>query len=438
MSHSLSSVSLKDVSTIVNAEPYKLPAPVKIISLIFVGVGFGLFIKEAFMGGDVKNAWASFHVNIAYWFCLAIASSGFSAVFHICNAQWSRPVRRIFEAASNFAFVPPVLLLVEYLAKGYNHLFVWAHEDMPGKADWLKPNFVYGRDILAMLVLAVFAKIIVKMSVQRDLVAIKDGLTGADSALIEKWNSKCCCNTSCKMTPGLTGKEAIARLTHLMWRLSPAFVIFYAVLMSFFAFDQIMSVDPHWFSTMFGGFIFMGAVYITFAWAAMMIYLVRATHPLFKAKIEKRTLHDVGKLLFGFGIFWAYLFWSQYLPIWYANMPEETGYLILRLREQPWHDFAWTVLGGCFFIPFLLGISRDVKQIPFLLFLTGAIVAVSMWLQHYILLVPSLYPHEIPLSWKDLLISLGFMGAYILNFGCFLSRVPLMPFGDLYTEESHH
>lgn len=437
MSHSLSSVSLKDAKKIVEAAPFKFPALLRILAIVFLVCGFGFFAKEAFGGGDAKYAWAVFHVNIAYWYCLAIASTGFSAVFHICNAQWARPVRRIFEAGSNFIFVPPVLLLVEYLAKGYEHIFIWSHHDAPGKENWLKPDFVYGRDIVGMLILAVLAKIIVKLSIKRDIVAISDGLVAADSATIEKWNKSCCCTSGCKMTGDAKGKDAIKLLTHRMWRLSPAFVIFYAVIMSFFAFDQIMSVDPLWFSTMFGGFIFMGAIYIAFAWVVMLLYIVRASHPLFRAKVEKRTLHDLGKLLFGFGIFWTYLFWSQYLPIWYANMPEETGYLILRLRDQPWQTFAWTVLGGCFFIPFMLGLSRDVKQIPILLFFTGAIVAVSMWLQHYILLVPSLYPHEIPIGWKDLVMSLGFMGAYLLSFECFLSKVPLMPFGDLYIEEHH-
>src|SRR5262249_36924478 len=159
----------------------------------------------------------------------------------------------------------------------------------------------------------------------------------------------------------------------------------------------------------------MGAVYLAMAWNSMWVGLVRSSHPLFTLKVERRTLHDLGKLLFGFGIFWTYLFWSHYLPIWYGNMPEETQYIILRLREQPWHDVAWMVLAMCFIIPFLLGLSRDVKQTPPLLFCTGMIVACGLWLEHYLLFTPSLYPHEIPFNVTDIAVTLGFFGAFLLS-----------------------
>lgn len=436
MSHSPSSVTLHDVPTILTAEPFRLPKVWKTVALLFIGLGIVGFLRELSGEGNPTHAWATFQVNFIYWFCIAIASTGFSAVFHICNAQWSRPIRRLFEAGSSFIMVCPVLLLIPFFFRAYDHLFIWSHEEAPGKAEWLQPGYLYMRDVIAMVVLIALSRKIVHFSISRDITAVRGGLTAMPKEQLSRWFGK-----EYDIYNAASGsadvKETIRDIHSRMGRLSPVVVIVYALAMSLVAFDQEMSVDPYWYSTMFGAFVFMGAVYLAVAFVSMWVGVARL-HPLFRKKVERRTLHDLGKLLFGFGIFWTYLFWSQYLPIWYGNMPEETHYLILRLREEPWHSVAWLVLGLCFFIPFLLGLSRDVKQIPQLLFATGAIVACGMWLQHYLLFVPSLFPTHVPFGFTEISVSLGFLGGYVLSVLSFLERAPLMPFGDLYVQEPTH
>lgn len=434
MSHSSSPVTLHDVPTIVAAEPFRLPKVWKAVALLFIAIGVVGFLRELSGEGDPTHAWATFQVNFIYWFCIAIASTGFTAVFHICDAEWARPIRRVFEAGSTFLLYCPAILLVLFFFRAYDHLFIWSHEEAPGKAAWLQPGYVYVRDVLAMLVLILLGRKMVHFSISRDITAIRGGLTNIPKDQLGRWFGK-------EFDTYATGsgsdtKQTIRDISGSMGRLSPVFIMVYALVVSLIAFDQEMSVDPHWYSTMFGAFVFMGGVYLAVAWTSMFIGMVRL-HPLFRKKIERRTLHDLGKLLFGFGIFWTYLFWSQYLPIWYGNMPEETHYLILRLREEPWHSVAWLVLGLCFFIPFLLGLSRDVKQIPQLLFCTGAIVACGMWLQHYLLFVPSLFPTRVPFSFTEVSVSLAFLGGYLLSVLSFLEWAPLMPFGDLYVEETY-
>jgi len=434
MSHGVSPVTLKDVSAIVTAEPFKLPSAFRAGSILLVLIGLAVFVLQLMNAGNSAQAWATFHLNFVFWFTLAAASTCFSSALHICNAQWTRPIRRIFESASTFFLISPIILLVLFVFKGYNHLFVWAHEAIPGKANWLQPNFVYVRDLIGMCVLIYLGRKVVYFSIRKDLGAIRSGLTGLDKDKLARWSDK---KYDCYVANwGSDSKAEIQQTDDLMGRWSPFVIIGYAVVVSLIAFDQMMSVDPHWYSTMFGGFIFMGAVYLAMAWCSMFVGLARTAHPLFAAKVERRTLHDLGKLLFGFGIFWAYLMWSQYLPIWYGNMPEETKFLLLRLRENPWHDFAWIVLGLCFIIPFLLGLSRDVKQTPHLLFCTGMIVACGIWLELYLLFMPSISPHVIPFDLSDVGISLGFLGAFVLSCACFLEKAPLMPFGDLYLSTS--
>lgn len=433
MSHGVSPVTLKDVPAIIGAEPFRLPAVWRGLAALFIVFGMCAFAYEVLAGEDAQHAWLAIHVNFIFWFGLAAASTVFSAVFQICNAQWVRPIRRLFEAGSTFFFYCPVLLLILYFFKSYEHLFVWAHEPAPGKEGWLTPSFVYVRDILAIILLVVLGRRVVHYSVRQDIGAIRGGLTGMPAEKINRWNDKEYDRFVGDW--GSDAKDELVRTSSALTRLSPVVVLAYALVMTLIAFDLVMSVDPHWYSTMFGGFIFMSAGYLALAWCSMFVAFARVSHPLFVAKIERRTLHDLGKLLFGFGIFWAYLFWSQYLPIWYGNMSEETHYLILRLREQPWHDFAWMVLGCCFIIPFLLGLSRDVKQTPPLLFCTGMIVACGLWMQLYLLITPSLYNSVIPFGMVEVAVTLAFFGGFLLSVSAFLEKAPLVPFGDLYVQD---
>jgi hypothetical protein len=437
MSHGVSPVTIKDVPAIVTAEPYKLPPFWKTLALIFIAIGVVAFAWGIMTPEKAKHAWIVFQVNFTFWFLLAAASTCFSAVLQICNAQWARPLYRLFESGANFFLWSPVILLVLFVLRGYNEIFIWAHETFPGKEVWLQPWYLYMRDILSMLFLIYFGRRVVYHSIRRDIGAIRSGLTKVEGSAASRWSEK---KYDCYVTNwGSDSRAEIQRSTDCMIRLSPAVIIIYSIVVSLVAYDQMMSIDPEWYSTLFGGFIFMGGAYIATAWCGMLVAVSRAVHPLFVSKVERRTLHDLGKLIFGFGIFWAYLMWSHYLPIWYANMPEETHYVLVRLREQPWHSVAWIVLGMCFILPFLLGLSRDVKQTPPLLFCTGMIVICGIWLEHYLLLVPSLYPHTIPFGLVEVAVTLGFLGAYVLSTASFLAKAPLIPFGDLYlkTDPSH-
>lgn len=430
MSHGVSPVSLKDVPAIVGAEPFRLPMIWKGLAVAFIVLGMAVFAFQVFAGDDAKHLWLAIHVNFVFWFGLAAASTVFSAVFQICNAQWSRPIRRLFESASTFFFYCPVLLLILYFFKSYEHLFVWVHEPAPGKEGWLTPNFVYVRDIFAMIVLVALGRRVVHYSIRQDVGAVRSGLTGLPKESLTRWHDKEYDRYVGDW--GADAKNELVKTSNSLSRLSPVVVAAYAVVMSLVAFDLVMSVDPHWYSTLFGAFIFMSAGYLALAWCSMLVAIARVSHPLFTQKIERRTLHDLGKLLFGFGIFWAYLMWSHYLPIWYGNMPEETGYMILRLRDKPWHDFAWLVLTFCFILPFLLGLSRDVKQVPALLFCTGMIAACGLWLMLYLLITPSLYRSVIPFNLTEVSVTLAFFGGFLLSSASFLEKAPLMPFGDLY------
>ena len=355
MAHA-TSLTAEDVHEIIEAEPLKVPSWFKLTLFVLAIIGLLAFLIEL-LTGDAKRAWMALQINMLYWVTVSAASSCFTAVFHICNAQWARPIRRIFESAVFFFSLTPILLIVMYF--GHEYLFVWVHEQPPGKGPWLTSNFVFIRSLIALLVLGYFARKVVGLSVIRDLSTLRDGKLKNTKLKLSTDAKKRWTDDKLTKCFGLQDRCNVENTSLLLSRFSPAVVIFYALMLTFFAFDQLMSVDPVWYSTLYGVLYFMTGVYLSMAFASMMVGICTVNNKLFASKIKRKTLHDLGKLLFGFGIFWAYMFWSHYLPIWYGNLPEETAWVILRLREEPWRNLAWTVLGMNFIIPFFLGLSRD-------------------------------------------------------------------------------
>jgi hypothetical protein len=416
---SSTSLTTSQIPAIVRAGPIRFPASVQMISLVLFAIGVLTFVIALSMG-EQKHTWGVFHVNALYFLIMSAASSGFAAVFHITNSQWSRPIRRIFEGAYPYFCFAAVPFIIEWIGGGSWYLFEWARhpEDLHmTRHGWLSVSFVYLRDIAAMAIIWFVVSRVLAYGRSQDAVRAQE--LGLGSEL--------------KQYPLLDSSEKkdLKELNHLRWRFAPAAVIVYAFGISLIAFDQSMSVDPHWFSTLFGAFLFMSGVYTAVAWASMLQFFLRKNNDMLFLGIQKNTLWDLGKLLFGFGIFWTYLFWSHYLPFWYANMPEETHWLILRARLEPWHTLGWGILWACFLCPFFLGLSRDVKQVPHLLALTGLIVACGQWLLHYIIIMPYYFQHEIPFNFIDIGVTLGFVGAFVFGVIRYLSKVPAIYFGDM-------
>jgi hypothetical protein len=349
----------------------------RVIALLLIITGVLGFVTEL-VRGDARHAWTALQVNFVFWFALAAAASCFPAVFYLCAARWSRPVERICNTVCPFFLCLPWVLSVLWYGREY--LFVWVAEPLPGKGLWLDSSFVYARDTASGLLLAILAF---------------------------KFNYY----SSRKGTAEVDGRLSL---------LSPLVVAVYALVMSLIAWDQIMSVDPRWYSAAFGVFYFVGAAYLALAFCCIAAPIMQSIDPVLNKAITGKTFDDLGKLLFSFGLLWVYLFWSHYLPIWYGNMPGETEWVIIRLHDQPWRDVAWVVFGSGFVIPFFIGLSRKARQSPPLLFAAGVIAAAGLWLEHYLLFAPTLYPHELPFGYVDLCIDLGFFGAAMMAW--FLSQ----------------
>jgi hypothetical protein len=186
-----------------------------------------------------------------------------------------------------------------------------------------------------------------------------------------------------------------------------------------------MSADPHWISTLFGAYHFVKAFYVGLG-ALIVLASVLYLKNRETSGLSASHFHDIGKLFFAFCLLWADFFYVQLTVIWYGNISEETHYVIARTMLQPWRSLAWTVFILAFIIPFVILISQKVKAKPVFMIILCTVVIIGIWLEHLLLLGPALNHHArtLPLSFSDVLISLGFLGLLVISVNLFMRTFP--------------
>jgi hypothetical protein len=328
-----------------------------IIGLGVLGSAYGFFVDQAQFFFSYLNAFM-FAVT------LALGCLFFVIIHHLVRASWSTGFRRL---AENYAANLPLLLLLFIpVAFGHHDLYHWSHEGITeidpliaAKSGYLNTAFFFGRALFFFAIWILMIRFFRKNSVKQDE----------------------------------TGDTA---LTFKMRWWSPLCMIGWALSITFAGFDWLMSLDPHWFSTMFGVIIFAGSVVTCFA-ILNITGLWLTKNGVLANTLTMGNFHDAAKLMFGFTCFWAYTSFSQYFLIWYGNIPEETAWFHLRLNEG-WENVALLLVFGHFILPFWFLMSRHMKRNRFAL----GVAAVWMLLIHYIDLFFMIQPthmHHFGFSW---------------------------------------
>lgn len=355
-------------------------------------------------GSQAQRVWQAYLVNFVFWFGLAAGSILFVAVLNMTHARWGRALKRLAEAVGAFVPVSFFLFLPVYAGRG--SLFSWIHEPVHGKEQWFNVFFFFAREGIGIFLLGVATVALIFFSVRADL-ARRSGDRSKEAGACWKWQQV----------------------------LSPLMGILYALVLTLVAFDLVMSLDPHWYSTLFGGYFFVGSFYTALAAIALLSGLLWKTAPL-DIMGRDRHLHDLGKLLFGFCMMTGYLFYSQFLVIWYGNLPEEAGYLIERTQHHPWAALSWIILMTCFGLPFFVLLFRRFKMSPRWLIGLSVIILIGMWLERFMLVAPSIWKGtKMPLGLIELSITAGFLGAAGLTAMVFLMKVPFLPVSDPFFQE---
>ncbi|HEU5260995.1 MAG TPA: hypothetical protein VFU41_06160 [Gemmatimonadales bacterium] len=361
--------------------------------LLATAIGAAAFLWTLRAGQEAR-AWQSYHFNFMFWTGLAQGLVVFAATQKLAKGHWSGVVIRFAEAAAAFLAVALVLYVGLYI--GRSHIFTWLHESRPEVGGWLTAKFFFPRNGLILAALAWLSWRFVRHDLAPDLRELADG----------------------RPAERLDGRDQIAREAAIL-------IVGYAFGYSLLAFDMMMSLAHKWVSNLFGAFYFMGSFLAALMALAVVTILVRRPMGLDRL-VSARQLHDLGKLCFGFTVFWAYLMWSQYLVIWYGNLPEETYFVFYRLIG-PWRPVGVGVFLLVFVIPFvgLLGVKP--KRYPPTLFGFALISLVGIWLERYVEVVPSINGGAGPaIGVPEIGVTLLFSGLFAVAIGWFAGRYPMI------------
>ena len=375
----------------------------------------GVLLMALAFGADKERAWRAYHFNWLYFTSIAQGAVTLAVVVTITRGVWSRPIRRL--ALSFSAFLPFAWLLAIPILVGAENIFPWVADPnaiQPGKDAYLNVPFMSIR-ILGLLGLLFFLDLkFAYWALRPDLGLLRDSAPQRLQPLYAR------------LTRDWQGQEAEElRSFKKLSVLGPAVAAVFAIAFGVVAWDFVMSLEPHWFSTMIGPYFFMGGFLggIAATVVVSVSYVLRGNA---RDIIEPTTLHDIGKLMFGFCVFWAYLFYSQFIVIWYGLLPIEQAWIIHRFG-MPFQPMMALVFACLFVFPFfgLMGVTP--KRTPQILVFFATIVLIGLWLERYILVYPSLYSanKDIPFGWHEFGPLLFFLGMIVMAVTAFQSRFPI-------------
>jgi hypothetical protein len=347
----------------------------------------------------------SYLANYCYFLSLALGALFLVLLEHLARAGWSVVVRRLAEGIA--AMLPALGLLFLPILWGMPYLYPWVRPDpalnehLAGLLRWKQP---YLNEGFFAIRVAIYFLAWLSMGYYYLLLSSRQDRTGE------------------------------VYLTRRLEKLAPVSMIVFGLTVTFASFDWMMSRDPFWYSTIYGVYYFAGCAVSAFALLSIVAVLVQRSHHLEQA-ITADHYQDLGKYTFGFVIFWGYIAFSQYMLMWYANLPEETAWYHRR-TIGPWGYVSALLILGHFFLPFLALISRAAKRNRTFLAAMCLWILMMHWLDVYWLIMPESHRRDVPLSWMDLATFVGIGGLCAAAGLLWLLGRPLLPIRDPRLPES--
>ena len=390
--------------------PQNLSPRIRAILWSFVGAGVFAFIVS-FLVGSADRAWQIYYVNFVLWTAIAQGGVVFSAAYRMTNGTWGEPFRRVGEGMVSFLPVSFVLFVGVFV--GREHIYPWLH-DPAGKQVWLNTPFFFARDGAVFLFMMWLSYKYVRTSWRPEVGRFRAQVPDRYRAALEKFTR----NWKDDRQELEASKATIAKLV-------PALLISFAVLYSYLGFDLLMSLAPHWSSTLYGWLFFLHGFYGGLVVIALLAISARKIFKL-ESGFETRQFHDLGRLVMGFCMLSGGFYWSQYLVIWYGNITEEIPYLLMRFHSPLWAPATWYYIVFAFFFPLAVFLSRRAKEKPAALVVISSIILSSLFVERFLAVAPFLW-HEsyLPFGVMELVVSLAFVAGFALTWFRFVAVIPL-------------
>jgi len=353
-----------------------------------------------------NKPWAALYVAAFFFFMIALGTLAFYAIQRAAQAGWPILLLRVMEGITAYLVPGSIIIYVILVFTGlhFNHLFVWmdaetvAHDEIiQAKVGYLNVPFFLIRAAIYLLGWNAYRYFSRKFSLAQDNAAAGD---------ISNHKKN--------------------------FRISAAFLVFFFVTESMMAWDWIMSLDPHWFSTLFGWYVLASMLVTAVTVIALISIYLKSKGYL--PKVNHNHLHDLAKFMFGLSVFWTYLWFSQFMLIWYSNIPEEVTYFLTRIDDYNLPFFGMVVMN--FLFPLLILMSSDYKRSNWIIVMAGIIIVLGHYVDIFNMVMPATVGDQWFIGWAEIGGFLFFAGLFIYVVFRALTKAPLETSGDPYLGES--
>lgn len=358
-----------------------------------------------------NKPWAAFYVACIFFMLISLGVLAFYAIQYAAQAGWSPILFRVMEGITSYLLPGSIIFFLVLVAAGmhWNHLFVWMdpnvvnpeHADfdklIAGKSGYLNVPFFLIRAFIFLLIWNGYRMLSRKFSLAQD--------SASD-------------NTSYKKN----------------FKLAATFLVLFLVTESMMSWDWIMSVDPHWYSTLFGWYVFASFFVSGITTIALITLYLKSKGYL--EQVNTSHIHDLAKFMFGISIFWTYLWFSQFMLIWYSDIPEEVTYFVTRIEHYKLPFFGMLVMN--FVFPLLILINTDFKRLSWIVVLAGVVILLGHYLDFYNMIMPATVGDQWFIGLSEISSIAFFLGLFIFVVFNSLTKAPLVAIGNPLMEESKH
>lgn len=351
-----------------------------------------------------NRPWAALYVAAFFFMMIALGTLAFYAIQRAAQAGWSPLLFRVMEGITAYLVPGGIIVFVILVCSvlHMNHLFVWmdsevvAHDRLlQGKSGYLNGTFFLVRAAFFLGGWILYREFSRKFSLAQD--------NATDDSNFKK-----------------------------NFRISAGFLVFYLVTESMMSWDWIMSVDPHWFSTLFGWYVFASMFVSGITVIAIVTIYLKSKGYL--EQVNNSHIHDLAKFMFGISIFWTYLWFSQFMLIWYSNIPEEVTYFVTRIEDYKLPFFGMVVMN--FVFPFLILMNSDFKRVNWFVIMAGIVILVGHYIDIFNMIMPATVGDQWFIGIPEVGAVLFFAGLFIFWVFRALSKAPLQPKRNPFIEES--